>query len=56
LGLSCRKEIPVLARLFIVIAIGAVLAVGGSMLTAIYLSGMTSGTPANAPLYNYGTG
>ena len=26
------------------------------MLTAIYLSGMTSGTPANAPLYNYGTG
>jgi hypothetical protein len=56
LGLSCRKEIPVLARLFIVIAIGAVLAVGGSMLTAIYLSGTTSGTPANAPLYNYGTG
>ena len=45
-----------LARLFIVIAIGAVLAVGGSMLTAIYLGGMTSGTPANGPLYNYGTG
>ena len=56
LGVSGRKGIPVLARLFIVIAIGAVLAVGGSMLTAIYLSGMTSGTPANAPLYNYGTG
>jgi ABC-type cobalamin transport system permease subunit len=46
----------VLARLFIVIVIGAVLAVGGSVLTAVYLSGSTSGSPANAPLYNYGTG
>jgi hypothetical protein len=45
-----------LARLFIVIVIGAVLAVGGSVLTAVYLSGSTSGSPANAPLYNYGTG
>jgi hypothetical protein len=46
----------VVARLIIVIAIGAVLAVGGSLLTAVYLGGTTSGPPANAPLYNYGTG
>jgi hypothetical protein len=49
------KEEPV-ARLLIAIVIGAVLAVGGSFLTASYLGGTTSGSPANAPLYNYGTG
>jgi hypothetical protein len=43
-------------RLLIAIAIGAVLAVGGSLLTAAYLSGSSGSTPANAPLYNYGTG
>jgi hypothetical protein len=44
------------ARLLIAIVIGAVLAVGGSFLTASYLASTTSGSPANAPLYNYGTG
>ena len=29
---------------------------GGSLLTATYLAGNTNSTPANAPLYNYGTG
>ena len=43
-------------RLLIAIVIGAALAVGGSLLTASYLAGATSNTPANAPLYNYGTG
>jgi hypothetical protein len=43
-------------RLLIAIVIGAVLAVGGSLLTAAYLAGATTSTPANAPLYNYGTG
>jgi hypothetical protein len=43
-------------RLLIAIVIGAVLAVGGSVLTATYLTGATNSTPANAPLYNYGTG
>ena len=44
-----------LARLFIVIAIGAVLAVGGSMLTAIYLSG-DQRHARQRPAVNYGTG
>jgi hypothetical protein len=43
-------------RLLIAIVIGAALAVGGSVLTAVYLTGAASSTPANAPLYNYGTG
>jgi hypothetical protein len=43
-------------RLLIAIIIGAVLAVGGSVLTVTYLTGATNSTPANAPLYNYGTG
>ncbi len=45
-----------MTRLLIAIVIGAVLAVGGSLLTAAYLTGATSSTPANAPLYNYGAG
>ncbi len=49
------KEDPV-TRLLIAIVIGAVLAIGGSLLTAAYLAGSASSTPANAPLYNYGTG
>jgi hypothetical protein len=43
-------------RLLIAIVVGALLAVGGSLLTATYLAGNTDSTPANAPLYNYGTG
>jgi hypothetical protein len=43
-------------RLLIAIVIGAALAVGGSLLTATYLAGVTNGPPANAPLHNYGTG
>jgi ABC-type cobalamin transport system permease subunit len=43
-------------RLLIAIVIGAALAIGGSVLTVRYLSGAVSSTPANAPLYNYGTG
>jgi hypothetical protein len=43
-------------RLLIAIVIGAALAVGGSLLTATYLAGAANSTPANAPLYNYGTG
>jgi hypothetical protein len=49
------EEEPV-TRLIIAIVIGAALAVGGSFLTATYLAGTASGAPANAPLYNYGTG
>lgn len=45
-----------MARLLIAIVIGALLAVGGSLLTATYLAGNVNSTPANAPLYNYGTG
>ena len=36
--------------------IGAMMAVGGSLMTATYLAGVMNGPPANAPLYNYGTG
>jgi hypothetical protein len=43
-------------RLLVAVVIGALLAVGGSLLTATYLAGNTNSTPANAPLYNYGTG
>ena len=43
-------------RLLIAVVIGALLAVGGSLLTATYLAGKVNSTPANAPLYNYGTG
>ncbi len=45
-----------MTRLLIAIIIGAVLAVGGSVLIATYLTGATNSTPPNAPLYNYGTG
>ncbi len=45
-----------MTRLLIAIIIGAVLATGGSLLTARYLAGAANSTPANAPLYNYGTG
>lgn len=45
-----------MTRLLIAIVIGAALAVGGSLLTATYLAGTANSTPANAPLYNYGTG
>ena len=45
-----------MTRLLIAIVIGAALAVGGSVLTATYLAGAASNTPANAPLYNYGPG
>jgi hypothetical protein len=43
-------------RLLIAVVIGALLAAGGSLLTATYLAGSVNSTPANAPLYNYGTG
>lgn len=45
-----------MTRLLVAIVIGAALAIGGSLLTASYLAGAANNTPANAPLYNYGTG
>ncbi len=45
-----------MTRLLIAVVIGALLAAGGSLLTATYLAGSVNSTPANAPLYNYGTG
>ena len=43
-----------MTRLLIAIVIGAVLAVGGSVLTVTYLTRAANNAPPNAPLYNYG--
>jgi len=43
-----------MVRLFVAIAIGAVLAVGTGFLVSSVASGGTE-TPVNEPLYNYGT-
>jgi len=44
-----------MARLLIAVAIGAVLAVGATILTGSILLGIANGSPVNAPLYNYGS-
>lgn len=43
-----------MTRLLIVIAIGAVLAVGATFITGSVLLGIVNGKPVNAQLYNYG--
>ncbi len=42
-------------RLLIALIIGAVLALGASYVARDVLLAGANGTPANAPLYNYGT-
>lgn len=44
-----------MARLFIAIAVGIILAVGGTVLGAKVLAGAANGTASNASLYQYGT-
>jgi hypothetical protein len=43
------------ARLLIVMAVGAVLAVGATFLVSNVLASAANGTPSNASLYEYGS-
>jgi hypothetical protein len=43
------------ARLLIAIVLGAVIAVGGAVLAANALTGVSNGTPSKASVIQYGT-
>ena len=46
---------PIMVRLLVAMAIGLILAVGATAITAEVLTGVANGTPTNKALYNYGT-
>lgn len=59
LGLTLRSSRQVreglMVRVIVAMLVGAVLAIGGTVITNEVLTGVSNGKPTNQNLYNYGT-